>query len=534
MKRNTLCYGDCLEVMREWPDACVDLIYLDPPFNSNANYNILFGNQQITAAEVTSHNDLAQITAFTDTWEWSEKTAERIREIRRSHAHRARKAVMALDSFYENGTGMLAYLVYMADRINEMHRILKDTGGIYLHCDPTASHYLKMILDDVFGARNFRNEIVWKRKQEVHNLATRRMGGAHDVILWYAKSNGAGYNRQFTDYSEDYINTAYRHEDERGRYTTFPCTNEAGGNRPYEFRGITRAWRYTKENMQQMFDDGLLFQPTPESPFRYKKYLHDALGVPIEDIWTDINAVRGRESLGYPTQKPLALLERIIKASSAEGDVVLDPFCGCGTTVEAAMNLKRDFVGIDISMYALDVIQKERLKNVKFAIEGVPTDIRAAKYMARNRPLAFEKWAVHRIPGFVSNNKQIGDGGIDGWAGLLFPPDNENGICIAQVKGGTPNVESIRAFASQLSGGYASIGVFITMQKWNTPTVRKCIAGAGKLKQGASEYNRLVMWSIDEYFAGIKPVLPPLAHPRTGKPLQEDLMVSEQTNLAYG
>ena len=517
--------------MSAWPDACVDLIYLDPPFNSNADYNILFGNQNTTAGKV-KRKDLAQITAFTDTWEWSAKTGARIKEIKKAHAHRARTSIVALDSFYKGGTGMLAYLVYMADRIDAMHRVLKDTGSLYMHCDPTASHYLKMILDDVFGAKNFRNEIVWERRQDTHNLATRHLGKTHDVIFWYAKSYDTKYNKQFTDYSEDYMNTAYRHKDERGRYRTLPCTNEAGGNKPYKFHGITRAWRFTKENMQKMFDEGLLVQSTPTSPFQYKKYLDDALGVPVQDIWTDIKAVRGkRESLGYPTQKPLALIERIIKASSNEGDVVLDPFCGCGTTVEAAMRLRRDFIGIDISMYALDVIQKERLKDVKFTVDGVPADVRTAGFMARNRPFAFEKWAVHLIPGFVSNNKQTGDGGVDGWAGLLHTPEGEDGICVAQVKGGSPNVESLKALLSQIAGGYASVGVFITLKKWDTPTVHKCIANAGKLLQGASEYDRLVMWSVEEYFAGQKPNLPALANPRTGKPLQSDLMISEPSSL---
>ncbi len=531
MKRNSLCYGDCWEVMQSWPDACVDLIYLDPPFNSNANYNILFGNQKTKTGKVR-RKDLAQITAFTDTWEWSVKTDKRIKEIKRAHAHRARNAVIALDLLYKGGSGMLAYLVYMADRINEMHRILKDTGSIYLHCDPTASHYLKIILDDVFGVENFRNEVIWKRKQDVHNLATKHMGKQHDVILWYAKSERTKYHKQFTGYSEDYLSTAYKHEDKRGRYRTLPCTNESGGNKPYTFHGMTRAWRFTKANMQKMFDDDWLVQTAPTSPFRYKKYLDGALGVPVQDMWMDIKAVRGgRENLGYPTQKPLALLERIIKASSDQGDLVLDPFCGCGTTIEAAMNLKRDFIGIDISMYALDVIQKERMKNVKFTIEGVPVSLRAAQDMARNRPFAFEKWAIHRIPGFVSNNKQTGDGGVDGWAGLLHTPQDEEGICIAQVKGGSPNVDSLKALLSQINGGYASVGVFITMEKWNTPTVKRCIADAGTLTEGADEYNRLVMWSIAEHFAGIKPDLPALANPRTGEPLHKDLMVSEPADL---
>ena len=483
MRHNTLYYGDCLEVMREWPDACVDLIYLDPPFNSNADYNILFGNQKSKTSKIR-RKDLAQITAFTDTWEWSEKTAKRIGEIKKAPAHCARKAVMALDSFYDSGTGMLAYLVYMADRINEMHRILKDTGSIYLHCDPTASHYLKMIMDDVFGAKNFRNEIIWERGTASGGKARgKKFIPQHDVIFCFVKTKSFTFTKHYTSYTNEYIKKRFVKSDDVGVYR-----EQLGGR---------------------------------------KQYLKDSKGKPMSDIWCDVYPVNpnAAEKLGYPTQKPLALLNRIVNASSNEGDVILDPFCGCGTTVEAALKSNRDFVGIDISMYALDVIQTERLKDTTFKVEGVPTSLRSAKDMARNFPFRFEKWAVHRIPGFVTNNKQTGDGGVDGWAGLLHTPEDEDGMCIAQVKGGSPNVDSIKALLSQINGGYASVGVFITLEKWDTPTVRRCIADAGTLQQGANEFNRLVTWSVEEHFVGIKPNLPQLSNPRTGKPLQEDLMV---------
>ncbi len=469
--------------MSAWPDACVDLIYLDPPFNSNADYNILFGNQNTTAGKV-KRKDLAQITAFTDTWEWSAKTGERIKEIKRAHAHRARASIVALDSFYKGGTGMLAYLVYMADRIDVMHRVLKDTGSFYLHCDPAASHYLKMILDDVFGAKNFRNEIIWCYHGP-GSPGMRQFNRKTDTIFWYSKGDTWTFNK----------------EEVRIPYKDPKQTLRKAMSTTRSFTGDE-----AEENRRR--------------------------GKVPENWWEIRIAARSKsEYLGYPTQKPLKLLERIIKASSNQGDVVLDPFCGCGTTVEAAMRLRRDFIGIDISMYALDVIQKERLKDVKFTVDGVPADVRTAGLMARNRPFAFEKWAVHLIPGFVSNNKQTGDGGVDGWAGLLHAPEGEDGICVAQVKGGSPNVESLKALLSQIAGGHASVGVFITLKKWDTPTVRKCIANAGKLLQGASEYDRLVMWSVEEYFAGQKPNLPALANPRTGKPLQSDLMISEPSSL---
>jgi len=508
MKPNTLYYGDCLEVMREWPDACVDLIYLDPPFNSNADYNIIYGREKMNGGTV-KRKDLAQLTAFTDTWEWNEKTAERIRAIKRSVGYPARNAVRALDLHCKGGSGLLAYLVYMADRISAMSRVLKNTGSFYIHCDPTASHYLKMICDCIFGAPNFRNEIIWHHPKI--GVAKHKFTSNTDTLLFYSKT---------------------------GDYRFAP----QHGNEPNELHA---RWEKKLRGNKLYYAQAKRIKDSPaQSKIRVTekilgRKLQDAdvvvdFSLPenrkaVDNVWK-IPFIKGnaKESLGYPTQKPLALLKRVVLASSREGDVVLDPFCGCGTTVEAAMNLKRHFIGIDISMYALDVIQKERLNNVKFVIEGIPRDFHGAQEMLRARPFAFEKWAVHLIPGFISNNKQTGDGGVDGWAGLLNPPPDEDGICIAQVKGGKPNVDALRAFAGKIKGGEASAGVFITMQPWDTPTVRQCVAEAGKLKQGANTYNRLVMWSIAEYFAAVKPDLPPLAHPRTGRPLQEDLMVSRK------
>ena len=482
MKPNTLYYGDCLEVIKDWPAACVDLIYLDPPFNSNANYNILFGNQK---AGANGKHDLAQAIAFTDTWEWSEETGWRIKQIKKSLNHRAHNAIKGLSQMLPE-TGMLAYLVYMADRINAMHRILKDTGSLYLHCDSTASHYLKMILDDVFGVKGFRNEIIWC----YHGPGSPRMrqfNRKSDAIFWYSKGDVWTFNR-------DAVRLPYKDPKQTLR------------------RAMSTTGSFTDDEAEQTSEHG---------------------NVP-ENWWKIRIAARSKkEYLGYPTQKPLALLERIVAASSNPGDVVLDPFCGCGTTIHAAINLKRDFAGIDISMYALDVIQKKRLKNMRFAIDGVPAEMSAAADMASKRPFAFEKWAIHCIPGFVSNNKQRSDGGVDGWAVLLNTPDGENGMCIAQVKGGTPSVDAIRAFAGKLSAGYASVGVFITLRKWNTPTVRKCVESAGKLKQGANEFNRLVMWSVEEHFAGVRPPLPTLADPQTGLEMQADWMVQEEMSMGY-
>jgi len=473
---NTLHYGDCLEVMRQWPDGCVDLIYLDPPFNSNANYNILFGKGKVKRMDAVNRDSLAQLIAFEDMWEWSEKTARRIEEIGKAAAHPARDAVLSLNAFYKNGGGMLTYLVYMADRIAEMRRLLKPTGSIYLHCDPVASHYLKMILDGVFGANNFQNEIVWAYR--TGGASKTRFARKHDIIFLYGK----GEPRTFNLPKEK----AYTRSESRKA----GAVNYGGGTAEF----------YEDENGVYNL-------------------------VNMRDVW-DIPYIGStdKERLGYPTQKPLALLERIVSASSNAGDVVLDPFCGCGTTIEAAMNLNRQFIGIDISMYALNVIQKQRLKDARFKIDGIPADMQSARAMAEANPFAFEKWAVHLIPGFVANNKQRGDGGVDGWGCLLHAPENEEGICMAQVKGGAPSADALRAFTSRLAGGSASLGVFITLEKCDTPTARQCITDAGTFKLGANQYSRMLMWSIEEYFAGAMPPLPPLANPVTGKAIQEDIM----------
>ena len=531
---NTLYLGDCLEVMNAFVDAGrqVDLLYLDPPFNSNANYSVLF-KQDKRGQDL---NEQAQFTAFHDTWYWTPTAAERVENLKNAAGNPAQKVMIALDTMIPQ-TPMLAYLSYMAERIFVMHRLLKDTGSLYLHCDPTASHYLKMILDAIFGEKNYRNEIVWKRKQDVHNLATKQCGKAHDIILWYSMSAETKYNKQYTNYTDEYIKTAYRHKDKNGRYRTLPCTNESGGNRPYNFMGITRAWRFTASRMQQMYDDNLLVQSTPTSPFQYKKYFGDAKGVPLEDLWLDIKAVRGKgESLGYPTQKPLALLARIIKASSNKGDCVLDPFAGCGTTAEASFRLGREFLGIDISAYAIRQVCTARLKDATgIEVMGLPTDMASAAVLAREKPFAFEQWAVTCVDGMIPNDKQTGDGGVDGRGTLLVKPvkddKRESGLVIAQIKGGGFQPDAYRALLSKIAGGKASVGLFVTLKKQKlTPSMRKAVsdAGAYTLPGGTRKRQRLIFWSVEEHFDGQFPPLPELAHPFTGKAMPRQIALTQK------
>ena len=361
-QNRTLFKGENLDFLRGMNSQTVDLIATDPPFNKGKDFH-------------ATPESLAAGARFQDRWRWQEDVQpDWVDAIKDDHP-RVYSLINHVVGGIDNAPktrkrlggreDLAAFLCFMGIRLIEMRRILKDTGSLYLHCDPTASHYLKALMDAIFGDKCFRNEIMWLRKQgEKHNLARKRMPSAHDVILYYVKSAAAQYSPQYTPYSDDYIKKNYKHKDERGVYSTFPCTNDAGGNRPYEFRGITRAWRFKPETMQEMYDAGLLVQARPTSPFRYKKYLDKDAGVKVDDCWLDVPQVRSKpENTGYPTQKPLALYERIIKASSNEGDIVLDPFCGCATTPIAAERLGRRWVGMDLWDGAYDIVRQRMEDN---------------------------------------------------------------------------------------------------------------------------------------------------------------------------
>lgn len=515
--------------MKQFPSESVDLIYLDPPFNSNANYNILFG---------AGNGVSAQLRAFTDTWHWNDEAAARVERMKKASAFPAeQKLIIALHSLLGN-TGMMSYLSYMTERLAQIERVLKNTGSIYLHCDSTASHYLKIVLDHLFNAVNFRNHIVWRRKKEKHNLARKRMPRICDTIFWYVKSDKAKNSIQYTPYDPDYIEGSYKYRDERGIYATFPCTNERGGNKPYEFRGITRAWRFSVETMQKMYDDGMLVQPKPNSPFRYKKYLESAKGRKVDDLWLDIHMASG-EDLNYPTQKPVALLERIIETSSKKGDLVLDPFCGCGTTIMAAHKLKRKWAGIDISSYAIDVINDKRLTPIGIEpnFAGIPYDLASARRLAKDKPFGFETWAIQRIDGLVPNTKQTGDGGLDG-RGLVYKKKGEDipELVIAQVKGSSFNAEAVRSFLGLIERGVdnpkdVAMGIFITCDKVKSPKIRANFAALGKIKVGAREFPRAQLWSIEEHFENIRPDLPALVDPYTGQEMAKKVVLNGMSGI---
>ncbi|HCQ65711.1 MAG TPA: site-specific DNA-methyltransferase, partial [Rhodobacteraceae bacterium] len=323
-------YGDNLDVLRESiADESVDLIYLDPPFNSNASYNVLFKGPK-------GNDSAAQIEAFDDTWHWGEESESAFADVLHSGNGAAAEMLRAMRSFLGEND-MMAYLAMMAVRLLELHRVLKPAGSLYLHCDPTASHYLKILLDAVFGAKRFGAEIIWKRTS-AHSDAgqgRRLLGYQHDVIFQYMKTEDYSWNTQYHAYDEEYVRKHYRHiEPETGRrFGSFDITAPGGGdpkkhNPHYEFLGVTRWWRFKKERMEELYGEGRIFQSKPGAVPRQKRYLDEMPGTPLQDIWNDIAPLSGqaKERLGYPTQKPVALLERILAASSNPGDVVLDPF----------------------------------------------------------------------------------------------------------------------------------------------------------------------------------------------------------------
>ena len=523
LEPNTLYYGDCLEWLPRFPSGSVDLVYLDPPFNSNTDYNLLFGN----GGDPLRGPRGAQVRAFDDTWRWDEAAASRVDRLARAAAHPAHQAVVGLRVLVGEG-GMLAYLSYMAERLAEMPRILKPSGSIYLHCDPTAAHGLRFVMDTIFGPGNFRNEIVWKRTSG-HSDAN-RFGRAHDIVLFYGRGRRLTWNQPHQPYEPDYVERYYRYRDDSGRRWMSGDLTAAGlqgGGYEYEWRGVERVWRVPMATMERLDAEGRIYY-TRNGIARVKRYLDEMPGLPAQDVWVDIQALRSwhKERLGYPTQKPVALLERIINASSNPGDVVLDPFCGCGTAVAAAHKLNRRWAGIDVSPFAIDLICQKRFPEFRVPTEGYPYDLAGAAKLAKEQPFKFEKWAVTRVPGFAPNDRQVGDGGIDGVGYLLAKPDNgATDQVLAQVKGGKYQLGQLRDFLGVLERERAAMGVYTTVKPVKAAGAHAEAAKRGKLRLGASEYPRAQLWSMEDYFDNRMPMLPALADPYTGKPVQQSIQL---------
>lgn len=467
---NTLYYGDNLQVLRESiAHESVDLVYLDPPFNSAANYNVLFSTPKGQKSD-------AQVTAFHDTWHWGEQAEHEFTQVLKGSNTQLAELVRALR--LSLGTNdMLAYLVMMAVRLVELRRVMKDTATLYLHCDPTASHYLKIILDGVFGIGNYRNEIIWKRSNPKSHI-TRNFPTCTDTILRYTKSDQYVYHQPYEEHDAEYVQSAYRLRDEKGHYQLLPLLNP-NDNRPnlkYEFLGVTRVWRWTKERMQQAYAEGIVVQQNPGSVPRYKKYLTDSKGKTVTNCWTDIPQVSSKESLGYPTQKPLSLLERIIEASStSENDVVLDPFCGCGTAVHAAQRLGRQWIGIDITHLAIGLIEK-RLRtafpDIAFKTYGTPKDIDGARNLALRDKYEFQHWACGLVNAQTyRDGKKGADGGIDGIIYFQESKSDSQKI-IVSIKGGEGvSVAMLRDLGHVIEREKAAMGLFVTLAPPTKPMI---------------------------------------------------------------
>lgn len=372
--QNILFCSDNIDILRnEIGGESVDLIYLDPPFNSNASYSAIL---KVPAGEQPS----AAIVAFNDAWHWNGQAEDAFGQVVNSGGTNAASMLVAMRSVLKE-SDMMAYLAMMAVRLLQMHRVLKSTGTLYLHCDQTASHYLKILLDAIFGTANYRNEIIWKRSNPKSHISA-NFPSCTDTILRYSKGARAIYRQPYETHDPDYVASAYKYRDDRGVYRLLPLLNpnDDRPNLTYEFLGVTRVWRWTRARMQKAYDDGLVVQLKPGAVPQYKKYLSDSKGRTVTNCWTDIPQAAGREQLGYPTQKPLALLERIIAASSHEGDLVLDPFCGCGTTLHAAQKLRRRWIGIDMSRLAIGLVKRrlaDAFPTARFDIRGAAENTRA-------------------------------------------------------------------------------------------------------------------------------------------------------------
>ena len=540
---NALYYGDNLTVLREHvPDESVDLVYLDPPFNSNASYNVLFKEQ-------SGEESPAQIKAFTDTWEWtleSLRTYENEIMLNPATPDNVKEMVKAFRQFIGDNA-MMAYLVMMTTRLVEMRRVLKPTGSIYLHCDPTAGHYLKVLMDAIFGKDFFRSEISWRRTN-AHNDAKqgrRQYGNVRDTILFYTKEHKWTWNWLYTEYDKEYVETFYKltEKDTGRRYQMDNLTaakpggdtsyewrvkREMGGDweadlaneytsplQGWEYKGVLpyqgRYWAYSKELMRSMANEGRLVYTRNGTP-RFKRYLDEMSGVPLQNDWTDIRPASRSESLGYPTQKPQALLERIIQASSNEGDVVLDPFCGCGTAIAAAQKLNRNWIGIDITHLA-GALMKNRLKTAfnilpgkDYRVVGEPVDVGSARALAKQDRFQFEFWAISLLEAFPrekKNKKRGADQGVDGVVYFVDGPKRAMHKAIVQVKSGHVQSSLIRDLVGTVEREQASMGLFITLEPPTQPMTKEAVsAGLYHSEVWQRDYPKIQIRTVEELLAG--------------------------------
>jgi DNA modification methylase len=535
---NYLYHGDNLTVLRdEIGSESMDLIYLDPPFNSQAGYNILFRDHK-------GENSDAQTFAFKDTWVWGLESEQAMQDLVTRHGELAMFLQQTVQRLGHNS--LSAYLVMMAVRLVELHRVLKPAGSFYLHCDPAASHYLKIVLDTIFGIQNFRNEIIWKRSS-AHSGA-KRWGDIHDVILFYTKSAHFTWNPVYTAYDDQYVEQFYRHVDEQGRYRLSDLTGAGTrtGDSGQPWQGVDpttkgRHWAVSREvverlggaialtwTTQQKLDllhahGRIEFPKKVGGAPRFKGYLSDSLGIPVQDVITDIGPLgaHAQERLGYPTQKPVSLLERIIQVSSNPGDVVMDPFCGCGTTISAAQQLGRSWVGIDVTHLSISLI-KARLKT-NFGLEAgkgyqeisLPVDKAGAIFLAENNPFQFQFWIVHEIGGTPygaigdsKKGKKGADKGIDGQLFFRTPTGGKIEKVIISVKAGHNTAPTmVRDLRGTIEREQAVMGVLLLAHE-PTKGMRQEAQQAGSYEWEGKTFPRIQILTAGDIIDGERPQLP--------------------------
>lgn len=506
---NRLYYGDNLTIMQQMAKHSVDLIYLDPPFNSQQNYNLLY--RTMTGKPVPE-----QAEAFCDTWEMDaqkEAVARSMPVLMREHGVESYYVDfwrLWMNALRHTQPRLLAYLIYMVQRLLYMKSLLRPTGSLYLHCDPTASHYIKVMMDGIFGHKNFQSEIVWKRTS-AHSSA-KRHGPVHDVILFYSMSGHFTWNQSFQAYDETYLDQFYTHKDENGRRWRRSDLTGAGirhGETGNPWRGIDvtakgRHWAFPPSVLDQMDRDGKIHWPKRKAGMpMFKRYLDEQPGVPLQDVWTDVRPIHNmsEERLGYPTQKPIALLERIIKASSNEGDIVFDPFCGCGTTIYAAEKTKRQWMGCDIAILSIRLVRDilvERyhlVEGTHFEVDGIPVSVEQAQELFEHDPFMFQNWAVERVGGFPMH-KKVADRGIDGR--LYF--ETHRGLCEMElsVKGGSIRPTDVRDLRGVLEREEtAELAGFISLRE-PTPAMLREAGEAGQFEYQGVSYDRIQLLTIKD------------------------------------
>jgi site-specific DNA-methyltransferase (adenine-specific) len=515
---NTLFYGDNLDVLRKhFPDECVDLIYLDPPFNSKADYNVLF-------KEKSGKKSIAQGQAFSDFWTWDPNTEKTYMEIQKD------PNLGDMIRFLHDHLGkndLMAYIVMMTIRLRELQRVLKPTGSLYLHCDPTASHYLKIILDKIFGPNNFRNEIIWQRF--TFHADAKRYGRVHDILLFYSKTDDYLWETQYGEHKEKYKKSHFTQTDPDGRIFRLDNAVGEGQGPPRYFNGKLLEppkgahWRWSQENINRLIKEGKIVFTSTGRP-AVKRYLDEAKPA-IHSIWTDIPPINSmsKERIGFQTQKPIKLLERIIMASSKSEAVVLDPFCGCGTTIMAAQELNRKWIGIDITHLAISLI-RARLKKIHvyaekdYKIIGEPVDLASATELASAADkYQFQCWAVSLIDAFPVGQstkspygKKGADKGVDGW--LTFREGTEIDLkrIVVQVKGGhNVGAGEVRDLVGTVQNTKSAMGILITLDEPTQPMkIAAMEAGYYESPTWGHTYPKIQIATIPELLAKRKPEIP--------------------------